>query len=66
MFAKFGGADRDRTCDLYNAIVVLCLLSYSPPHISFYTKFGADGKDPNLRPLCNEHERSTPELHLPN
>ena len=28
---KFGGAKRDRTADLYNAIVALSQLSYSPP-----------------------------------
>ena len=27
---KFGGAKRDRTADLYNAIVALSQLSYSP------------------------------------
>ena len=29
-FKRFGGAKRDRTADLYNAIVALSQLSYSP------------------------------------
>lgn len=29
-FCKYGGADRDRTCDPHNAIVVLYQLSYDP------------------------------------
>ena len=31
---KFGGAKRDRTADLYNAIVALSQLSYSPVCLS--------------------------------
>ena len=37
---KFGGAKRDRTADLYNAIVALSQLSYSPvlDSYGFYTR----------------------------
>ena len=32
--AKFGGADRDRTDDLYSASVALFRLSYGPMNLS--------------------------------
>ena len=34
-FMLFGGAKRDRTADLYNAIVALSQLSYSPLRQSY-------------------------------
>ena len=35
-----GGAKRDRTADLYNAIVALSQLSYSPPKSPHHRAFG--------------------------
>ena len=33
-YQEVGGAKRDRTADLYNAIVALSQLSYSPPNFT--------------------------------
>ena len=50
LMQKFGGAKRDRTADLYNAIVALSQLSYSPnccpAGSSANKRDGATGADP--------------------
>ena len=47
---KVGGANRDRTDDLYNAIVALSQLSYGPNKF-IYTFFCVK----KTRPLCQQY-----------
>src|SRR6185437_6082162 len=56
---RFGGASRDRTGDLYNAIVALSQLSYDPGKVVALIIYSSSGKRQSRRPARHRSSSSS-------